>query len=57
MKWCSMISRVGLDCLLRLLIEGRPGSGKTTLVHKFSQDWGRGGTKSLEGVKFLFQWK
>ena len=26
----------------RLLIEGRPGSGKTTLVHKISQDWGRG---------------
>ena len=25
-----------------LLIEGRPGSGKTTLVHKISQDWGRG---------------
>ena len=24
-----------------LLIEGRPGSGKTTLVHKFSQDWAR----------------
>ena len=37
----------------RLLIEGRPGSGKTTLVHKFSQDWGRGDI-SLEGVKLLF---
>lgn len=24
----------------RLLIEGRPGSGKTTLVHRVSQDWG-----------------
>ena len=24
-----------------LLIEGRPGSGKTTLVHKFSRDWAR----------------
>ena len=39
----------------RLLIEGRPGSGKTTLVHKFSQDWGKGGTqRGLEGVKLLF---
>ena len=26
---------------VRLLIEGRPGSGKTTLVHKVSQDWAR----------------
>ena len=24
-----------------LLIEGRPGSGKTTLMHKFSQDWAK----------------
>ena len=31
-----------LESGTRLLIEGRPGSGKTTLVHKFSQDWGRG---------------
>ena len=39
----------------RLIIEGRPGSGKTTLVHKFSQDWGNGGTqRGLEGVKLLF---
>ena len=30
-----------LESGTRLLIEGRPGSGKTTLVHKFSQDWGR----------------
>lgn len=26
----------------RLLIEGCPGSGKTTLVHKISKDWARG---------------
>ena len=28
-----------------LLIEGRPGSGITTLVHKFSRDWARGNCK------------
>ena len=39
----------------RLLIEGRPGSGKTTLVHKFSQDWGRGNCKlQLKSIKLLF---
>ena len=37
----------------RLLIEGRPGSGKTTLVHKFSQDWGKGDIW-LENVELLF---
>ena len=26
----------------RLLVEGRPGSGKTTLVHKISQEWATG---------------
>ena len=26
----------------RLLVEGRPGSGKTTLVHKASKDWANG---------------
>ena len=29
----------GLSSKTCLLIEGRPGSGKTTLVHKFSKDW------------------
>ena len=32
-----------------LLIEGRPGSGKTTLVHKVTRDWAKG--KNLEGNK------
>lgn len=27
---------------VRLLVEGRPGSGKSTLVHKISQDWANG---------------
>ena len=37
----------------RLLIEGRPGSGKTTLVHKFSQDWASG-KLNLKNIRFLF---
>ena len=44
-----------LESGTRLLIEGRPGSGKTTLVHKFSQDWGRGNCKlQLKNVRLLF---
>ena len=44
-----------LESGTRLLIEGRPGSGKTTLVHKFSQDWGRGNCKlKLKNVRLLF---
>ena len=31
----------GLSSEACLLIEGRPGSGKTTLVHKFSNDWAK----------------
>lgn len=39
----------------RLLIEGRPGSGKTTLVHKFSRDWALGNSKlDLKTIKLLF---
>lgn len=30
-----------LESGIRLLVEGRPGSGKTTLVHKISQDWAK----------------
>ena len=41
-----------LESGTRLLIEGRPGSGKTTLVHKFSREWGRG--KHSRKVKLLF---
>ena len=37
----------------RLFIEGRPGSGKTTLVHKFSQDWAKKEVK-LKTVRLLF---
>ena len=37
----------------RLLIEGRPGSGKTTLVHKVSRDWATGQLK-LEHTQLLF---
>ena len=36
----------------RVLVVGRPGSGKTTLVHRVSQDWARGLTLGL--VKALF---
>ena len=39
----------------RLLIEGRPGSGKTTLVHKFSRDWATGGIfLRLDSIRLLF---
>ena len=36
-----------------VLIEGRPGSGKTTLVHKISNDWSTG-NPILVGAKLLF---
>ena len=36
-----------------MLIEGRPGSGKTTLVHKISQDWAQG-KAILQGAKHMF---
>ncbi len=36
-----------------LLIEGRPGCGKTALVHKISRDWAEG-KKVLQGAKMVF---
>ena len=36
----------------RVLVVGRPGSGKTTLVHRVSQDWAHGSMLGL--VKALF---
>ena len=44
-----------LESGMRLLIEGRPGSGKTTLVHRFSKDWAGGNPKlNLKNIKLLF---
>ena len=44
-----------LESATRLLIEGRPGSGKTTLVHRLSKDWARGNPKlNLKNIKLLF---
>ena len=36
-----------------VLIEGRPGCGKTTLVHKVARDWAAGGSV-LKGAKMVF---
>ena len=36
-----------------VLIEGRPGSGKTTLVHKVASDWAKG-NNILRGAKLVF---
>ena len=36
-----------------MLIEGRPGSGKTTLVHKIARDWATG-DKVLHGARMVF---
>ena len=47
----SIFDRLGSGA--RLLIEGRPGSGKTTLVHKVSKDWAKGELR-FDQVKLLF---
>ncbi len=36
-----------------VLVEGRPGSGKTTLVNKLTRDWATG-KKVLQGAKIVF---
>ena len=36
-----------------VLVEGRPGSGKTTLVNKVTRDWATG-SKVLQGAKMVF---
>ncbi len=36
-----------------VLVEGRPGSGKTTLVHKITRDWAAG-KKILQRAKMVF---
>ena len=36
-----------------VLVEGRPGSGKTTLVHKVTRDWSSG-VKVLQGANWVF---
>ena len=36
-----------------VLVEGRPGSGKTTLVHKVTRDWSSGGNV-LQGANLVF---
>ena len=42
-----------LETGARLFIEGRPGSGKTTLVHKVSRDWAKNELK-LDNIRLLF---
>ena len=44
-----------LKSVTRFLIEGRPGSGKTTLVHRFSKDWSSGNPKlDIKNIELLF---
>ena len=50
-KYNEVFSR--LETGTRLFIEGRPGSGKTTLVHKVSRDWAKNELQ-LDGIRLLF---
>ena len=36
-----------------ILLEGRPGSGKTTLVHKVIKDWAEGEVSQKKSISFL----
>ena len=49
-EYKEVFSNFEKGCLL--LIEGRPGSGKTTLVHRVSKDWAKGDV--LKGAKYVF---
>ncbi len=42
-----------LESGTRMLIEGRPGSGKTTLVHKVSRDWANNKLKQVIFILIL----
>ena len=50
-EYKNVFDRLGSGA--RLLIEGRPGSGKTTLVHKVSKDWAKNELK-FDRVRLLF---
>ena len=44
-----------LQSVTRFLIEGRPGSGKTTLVHRFSKDWASSNPRlDIKNIELLF---
>ena len=49
-KYEEVFSNFKKRCLL--LIEGRPGSGKTTLIHRVCRDWAK--EEMLKGAKYVF---
>ena len=49
-EYKEVFSNFEKGCLL--LIEGRPGSGKTTLVHRICRDWAE--KEILKGAKYVF---